>query len=250
VSCDEVREQLPDFTLGTLGELEDAAVRRHLRGCGSCRAEAEKLDHGMALFAGAAHEAEPPPELRDRVLRVLSEEWRAHESPPVTARKPAGGIGWRRRFLPLAAAAALMVGLLGWGIVSQVQANHSRSDATALRDFLDTLGGRDVRVGALTPDQDSPMQGSFVIYDGSEGRGESWVLILVRAPGYAGEADATLLSHSRSVRAIKLHPIDVEPDGEGWTALFVNADLSRYDMVRVSAPDGRVLATGAVIRRG
>jgi Putative zinc-finger len=247
VSCDEVREQLPDFTLGTLSEVEDAAVRRHLRGCSSCRAEAEKLDHGMALFGSAAHEAEPPPELRDRVLRVLSEEWQAHESPPVAAPRPARTAGWRRRFLPVAAVAALVIGLLSWGIASQVQANHSRADATALRDFLDTLGGRDVRVGALAPQPDSPLQGSFVIYDGSEGRGESWVLVLVRAPGYSGEADATLLSDT--ARAIKLHPIEVEPDGEGWTALFTNSDLSRYNMVSVSAPDGRLLATGKVIHR-
>jgi len=33
MSCEEVREQLPDYSLGTLSDVESAALRRHLRGC-------------------------------------------------------------------------------------------------------------------------------------------------------------------------------------------------------------------------
>jgi hypothetical protein len=118
----------------------------------------------------------------------------------------------------------------------------------ALRQFLDTLGGKDVRVGALKPEGQSPLQGSFVIYDGSEGRGESWVLVLVRAPGFTGQANATLLSSSG--HPIPLRSIDVEADGEGWTALFTNSDLSLYSGITITAPGGLVLATGTVTHRG
>jgi hypothetical protein len=245
VSCDVVREQLPDFTLGTLTTVEDASIRRHLRGCATCRADAEKLDHGMALFASAAHESDPPAELEGRVMRVLAEEW--HAEPDRPRRPSAAPTGWRRPLIPLAAAFVLFAGALGWGVVNQVRASHAHADAAALRDFLDTLGGKDVRVGTLHPESNTPLQGSFVIYDGSEGRGESWVLVLVRAPGFSGPARVTLLSHT--ARPIPIRPIVVEDDGEGWTALFTNADLSGYDMIRLVSPDGRPLATGAVIRR-
>src|SRR6266540_7158268 len=75
MSCEEVRAQLPDYALGTLPEMEAVAVRRHLRGCAGCRSEAATLDEGVALFASSAHEMEPPPELRDRIMTVLTEEW-------------------------------------------------------------------------------------------------------------------------------------------------------------------------------
>ena len=45
MKCEDLRQQLPDYTLGTISETETAAVRRHLRGCAACRAEADKLAH-------------------------------------------------------------------------------------------------------------------------------------------------------------------------------------------------------------
>src|SRR6266550_2325107 len=75
MTCDEILQLLPDHALGTLSETEEAAVRRHLRGCGACRADAVALDRGVAMFASAAHATEPPPALRERVMTTLSEEW-------------------------------------------------------------------------------------------------------------------------------------------------------------------------------
>ena len=66
MSCEEVRAQLPDYTLGTLSETEAAAVRRHLRACSGCRLEARTLDEGVTMFAGAAHAMDPPPDLKAR----------------------------------------------------------------------------------------------------------------------------------------------------------------------------------------
>ena len=90
MSCDAVRQQLPDYVLGTLSETETAAIRRHLRGCASCREDATELDQGVALFAGAAHVAEPPPDLKERVLAVLEEEWAERGCSRSTRRKTKG----------------------------------------------------------------------------------------------------------------------------------------------------------------
>ena len=145
MSCEEVRGTLPDYVLGGLSEIEMAAVRRHLRGCSACRAEASTLDEGVAMFANAAHAAPPPPELKERVMAVLAEEW---------AEAPETRRSLRERVLrwpSLAAAVVLLAGALAWGGVSQWRANNAADYAGAYQHLLHALGGRDVRVGILRP---------------------------------------------------------------------------------------------------
>src|SRR5437899_1977122 len=73
MTCDEVRELLPEHLLGTLEGPEDLEVRRHLRGCSACREERMKLEDGVAALSRAVHDQEPPADLRDRVMRTLDE---------------------------------------------------------------------------------------------------------------------------------------------------------------------------------
>src|SRR5947208_7718459 len=101
--CEEVRELLPDHALGTLDEVQATSVRRHLRGCGACRSDALALDRGVAMFASAAHELEPPAELRQRVMDVLDEEWA--ETPARPGRRSF------RRMVPWFAVAASVIAL-------------------------------------------------------------------------------------------------------------------------------------------
>src|SRR5438128_6996705 len=123
MTCDAVRERLPDHTLGTLPETEEMAVRRHLRGCAGCRAEATTLDEGMAMFASAAHAVPPPPELKERVLSALADEW--SESPAASA--PGRAAAWWR--LVAAAAVVLLVGALAWGGLATARASRLRAQA-------------------------------------------------------------------------------------------------------------------------
>ena len=98
-TCDEVRERAAEHVLGTLSDDDDRIVRRHLRGCAACRSEVHDLSDGLGLFARAAHDREPPPELQDRVRAVLQEEWRDLDEPRgahATARMDAGGRGGHR----------------------------------------------------------------------------------------------------------------------------------------------------------
>src|SRR5207247_1706615 len=143
MNCDGVGQQIPDYVLGTLSETETAVIRRHLRGCASCRQDATELDQGVALFAGAAHVADPPPELKARVLAVLEEEWA----------EPATSTPRRRRFhvvaQAMAAAVIALAGLSAWAGIAQSNANHFREDALAYRQFLSALGGKDVRAGTV-----------------------------------------------------------------------------------------------------
>jgi hypothetical protein len=232
VSCDQVRQQLPDHVLGTLPETELAAVRRHLRGCAGCRAEATELDQGVALFASAAHVAAPPAELETRVMSVIAEEWsEGHSQTRVRT-------GLRLRWPALAAAIMVVAGILTLAVAGQVTARSYRGDALAYRQFLNVLGGSEIRVAALEPEPGSPIRGSAMVYDSMVE--QSWVGVLVRAPGYVGEIEVTL--SSRSGQSIELFPMEVE-DGRGDTWLASESDLTSFDTIRLTTPGGRLLAS-------
>jgi hypothetical protein len=237
MSCDEMIELLPDYALGTLPDPQALRVRRHLRGCGSCRAEAALLDEGMAMFASAAHAVDPAPELKRRVIGALEEEWLDRGS-AVRRRR------WSllRPVPALAAVLVLLVGALAWGTSSQVRANRLQRDASTYRQFLQALGGSDVRVAVLHPaDEGAALEGSAILYDSDVG--QSWVLVMVRAPGREGPVGVAIASPNG--RVIRLHAIELDPDGDGATWLVSSANISRFGQVRLTSSTGETIATGA-----
>ena len=104
MTCEEVRELLPEHLLSALDETTDMAVRRHLRGCAACREERMKLEEGVAALSHAVHEEDPPEELRARVLRALDEEWEEPGPVPAAPRPPTPS---HRRSVWTAVAAAI-----------------------------------------------------------------------------------------------------------------------------------------------
>ena len=233
--CDEVREQLAEHMLGTLDEIGDAAVRRHLRGCAGCRAESAALAEGVSTFARAAHDVEPPAGLSDRVLAVLEEEW--------AEAVPAGGPRGRGAWAARAAAAAALVAALTWGVISTIRAERFEEAAGRYETFLGVLGGEDVRVGELHAAGPQVLRGSAVIYDSKVG--QSWVLVLVRAPGWEGAVNVTLVA-DEDVR-IDLHPMEFGPGGEASTWLVTSSDLTAFERVNVWDETG-LIASGHVER--
>ena len=59
---------------------------RNARFMDAYMAEMSKLGEGITAFAAAAHDREPPEELRDRVLGALDDEWR--DAPAEERRSP------------------------------------------------------------------------------------------------------------------------------------------------------------------
>jgi hypothetical protein len=235
VTCDEVRDQLGDHLLGTLDEVTDAAIRSHLRSCGACRRDLAAMAEGIETFSRAAHEVDPPAELRDRVLGAIAQEW-SEATPRTRRRRPV------RAWIASAVAAAAVVASVGWGMSQARVADRYEESASKYEAFLHALGGKNVRVGVIEPGGSQDVDGSAVLYD-SDVR-QSWVLILVRAPGMTGEANVEL--SSKTGRTIEMRPLEFADGGESSTWLVTSSDLQPFDRVTITAPDGTVLATAAV----
>jgi hypothetical protein len=235
VTCDEVRDQLGDHLLGTLDEITDAAVRSHLRSCGGCRRELAAMAEGIETFSRAAHEVDPPTELRDRVLGAIAEEW-SEATPRAGTRRPV------RTWIASAVAAVAVVASLGWGMSQARVADRYEESATKYEAFLHALGGKNVRVGVIEPAGSQDVDGSAVLYD-SDVR-QSWVLILVRAPGMTGQANVEM--SSTTGRTIELRPLEFSDGGESSTWLVTSANLQPFDRVTITSPGGTVLATATV----
>jgi predicted anti-sigma-YlaC factor YlaD len=241
VTCEEVRDRLPDHALGTLDEVEDLRIRRHLRGCAQCRRELAAIGEGLTMFAAAAHDRTPPPELRERVLTTLAEEWR-QDPVRIPETRRVGG-----RMVAVAASVAL-VAALAWGFTAERRASNAAADARettadagSYRSLLATLGGTEFRVGRLGAVADARIEGSVVLYDSSVE--QSWGVVLLRAPDLEGSVTATLSGPDDA--AMRLHDIELT-DGAGSTWLVSPDDLHGYDHLTVRGADGQVVATADI----
>lgn len=242
MTCDEVRELLPEHLLGTLEGPEDLEVRRHLRGCSTCREERMKLEDGVAALSRAVHDQEPPADLRDRVLRTLDEEWHDAGPLPATARRRRDRSPWRA--VAAAAVVVLVAGSLAFGATQARRASVATADATSYTHLLDVLGGKDFSVGQLHPTGGSSFEGQALVYEGDASKGwGSWAIVFVKAPGYVGDATATLIGADGG--ALALPPLRLS-DGEAHSWIVTGDDLSGYDRLTITTPDGNVVATGAI----
>jgi anti-sigma factor RsiW len=237
-TCEQVRERLPEHVLGTLQEDDDLAVRKHLRGCAGCRAEMNALDDGLASFARAAHDAEPPPELQDRVRTTLEAEWR--DAPDAEAAADA-----RRSRTPWLAAAAAVLALvlaLGWGLAQDHRADQLAASGDSYTRLLQILGGKEFRAGPLIPAPGRAVEGSVVVYDSH--RDQSWVAVFVEGAGMSGPAIATL--HAPDGRTVELWDLEFQKDGNGAAWLVTASDLSTFDQLTVTDENGKPLATARI----
>lgn len=238
MTCDEVRELLPEHLLGTLDGPEDVEVRRHLRGCAGCRTEMTALSEGVEWFARAAHDRAPPSELHDRVMTTLEQEWRDADAERPDVR--------RTRWVGRAAAVIAIATAVGWGLSQTHRANIASSDAESYRRVLSTLGGKEFRIGTLDSLGAHPFEGSVVLYDSHQG--QSWGVVLVRAPGVSGTATVTLskAEGSGADTTIDAGTLEFQPDGGAATWLVTSSDLTLFDRLTITGEDGNVLATADI----
>jgi hypothetical protein len=243
MTCDQVRELLPEHLLGSLDDDADARVEHHLRGCTECRAEQLRLEDGVAALSYATHETAPPEELRDHVLAVLDEEWHAPEDVPATTNV----VPMRRRspirWVAVAAAFVLIAGSFGFAVSQHQHAVRVQADASSYQALLSTLGGKEFRLGQLETTNNTGVSGKVILYDGDPTHGwNSWGIVLARGPADLTDAQAVLTGpHGESMQ---LPPLKFS-EGEASTWLVTHEDLTNYDTLLITS-HGHVLASARI----
>jgi len=236
MTCDDVHAQLPDFVLGSLEEEEERELRRHLRGCAACRRELDALREGLGVFASTLQRPAPP-ELHDRVMDVLSEEWREGGAPA-----PSRGHAPRGLRIALAASLALAILTGVFGLMQLGRARDATRDATSFRSVLATLGGTGFKVGSLEASSDRPVEGSVVAYESS--KDQSFVVVFVRTPELAG--DGSLLVSKADGTTWNPGPIEFDGDGDAAVWWVTDRSIATMTGLTVTAPDGSPLASAAL----
>jgi anti-sigma-K factor RskA len=95
-----VLDLIPGYALDCLGEQEKRQVAEHLKDCASCKIELAAYQHVVSKLHQAAPLAEPPPELKQKILNSVA----MHRAPMQT--KPAR-TGWQQLWDRLQGAAPI-----------------------------------------------------------------------------------------------------------------------------------------------
>lgn len=201
-----------------------------------------KLEDGVAALSRAVHDQEPPAELRDRVLRTLDEEWQDAGPLPTAAPRHRDRSPWRA--VAAAAVVVLVAGSLAYGATQARRASVVTADAASYTNLLRSLGGKEFSVGELHPTGGSSFDGQVLVYEGDASKGwDSWAIVFVKAPDYVGDATATLIGADGGALALPTLRVS---DGEAHSWIVTADDLSGYDRLTITTPDGNVVATGAI----
>jgi hypothetical protein len=138
----------------------------------------------------------------------------------------------------------LIAGSLAFGASQARRASVATADAASYTNLLRSLGGKEFSVGELHPTGGSSFDGQVLVYEGDASKGwDSWAIVFVKAPGYVGDATATLIGADGG--ALALPPLRVS-DGEAHSWIVTGDDLTGYDRLTITTPDGNVVATGAI----
>ena len=123
-----VNELLAAYALDCLDEAEKVEVARHLAQCAQCQSELVAYQEVTALLPLAASPADPPPDLKARLMARVRDQPRPNPQTVTSAGWIARGVNWTRRAAPAWGAISLvLVLLLGisnlmlWGQVRQMQ---------------------------------------------------------------------------------------------------------------------------------
>ncbi|MFG2307317.1 anti-sigma factor domain-containing protein [Streptomyces sp. NPDC048566] len=147
MTAEDLHQLVGPYVLHALPPAEEAAFDNHLAGCAACRDEVAELS-AVTLELASAHEAEPSPELRGRILDRIA---RTRQDPG--AAPPPAPASARRWVLSVALAACLAVAAALGGVAAwqHQQADEARTQAARQQArasaVAGVLGAGDATVG-------------------------------------------------------------------------------------------------------
>jgi anti-sigma factor RsiW len=148
-------EAVGPYLLGALPPLEAEVFERHLLRCHDCHEELERLRPSVEVLARAVPQVDPPPALREGLMRAVRAE--AVHAP----RRAGASRGTRRWLVPAAGMAAAVLAFAGYGVTqlghgpghrtltAVVDRNRLAHDSRATLEVLDEGRAAILRVGHL-----------------------------------------------------------------------------------------------------
>ncbi len=214
------------YVLSALEDDEAVAFTAHLPGCEDCRREVGRLQRGADALALAARQLEPPPELRDRIMRDVKADaglLAPRESAPAPRRRR-----WRLGGRPLAGLAAAAAAVVVTAVIASDDGPSTRTlaaEATppGARASLQLTGSRATLrlTGMPTPP-----------------RGRVYQVWLVRGSG-APQPTRTLFSVPRDGRA----SVAIGESVDGVREILVSTEPAGGSRAPTTRPLIRAVAT-------
>lgn len=233
--CRAIEPLLDAYALDTLEPAESEEVATHLAVCAKCRAALMRSQRAADALAFDAAPAAPPARLRRRLLAEIAAAGPATAEPPAPQAPHApndavAGRRSRRAIIGLGAiAAALLLGLIGLGLVAR-QAQHARDDARAdQREFANYLAGGGV-VTPLVPASGvaASGQGSLIV---APNQPRAMVLVTGFAVGSGRHYRVWVERGGVRTWIGELVP---EQDGTGYLMLSAPEPMTAYDTVGIA----------------
>ncbi len=211
---EEARELLAAYALGALSKEEREAVEAHLQASVELRRELAEFVEAAAALGEAVRRAEPPPDLRERILEVARQ--------PERKARP-----WGKSALALAAALVLVLGGLLLQARRELQALRARLDQQ--EELLALLASP----GARVTDLEGRVRGQVrFVYDPARGIG-ALVVHDLQDPGAGFVYQLWLIRGGQADSGGVFRP---QP---GRTVVLpVRADIGRYEVVAVTVERG------------
>lgn len=140
------------YVLGALSDEERATVEAYLALHPERQAEIDDLSGVAGLLALAPQEHEPPADLRRRVMQVVESE---SARPRAAGRSTSSWFGWLGgfRIVALGAAALLVVGLLSWNVLLQLDVRDLRGQVEEARTTDRAPEPREIELGGTWAEQ-------------------------------------------------------------------------------------------------
>lgn len=139
--------------LDALEPADEAVFLAHVRTCPSCQRLVDDTRRSATELAYAVEPVAPPPQLWARIEAGLGQSGRPPAAVPVPA-APGPAIGPARRsglrWLAAAAAAAVLAGLVGTGVLASRLSGQNSTQRRQLAAVLDCLGSPDCRLMPMT----------------------------------------------------------------------------------------------------
>jgi hypothetical protein len=260
MTCVEVRDHLPEFTLGSLGEAARTQVERHLEWCAGCRKESAELHEGLASVALSLPPVDPPAALEDHVVSAVRSAagWKAPRS--------VGRRGVRVLAVAALAAALVAVGATGWGFAQRQQAQdiqerleQAQKVKTRTLDLYADVNKQLQAAGTLYEASLFPGPGHLeagfgAVFSGGPHYANAFALVEVVAPlDGVGPFSVSLVDEAGQTRQVG--QLARSPDGTYfWQNLKLDQavatqggfDLAHVSSMAITDQTGTILLTGAL----